>query len=83
MTQPTFAALRAALGLPYEYDPYHKALKRAEEEATATSEAAMTWLFAAITEGGALACSELLFWVGQAHAARVRLEEMRRRKRST
>lgn len=84
MTQPgTFLALRAALSLPYHDEPYHKALERAEQEATATLEAATTWLLAACAEGGALACSELLFWVGQAHAARLRLEAQRERKRST
>ncbi len=82
MTQPgTFLELRAALGQPYRDEPYHAALKRAEDEATATIEAATTWLLAACAEGGALACSELLFWVGQAHAARLRLEAQRDRKR--
>ena len=81
MSDNAFAALRATLQVPYAEEPYWRALKRAEEEYSATLEAAKVWCVAACTEGGALACSELLFWVGQAHAAQQRLTYQRSRKR--
>ncbi len=80
MSDHAFSALRAALSLPWSDEPYHVVLKRAEQEAEATRDAAVTWLLASVAEGGALACSELLFWVGQAHKARIRLEAVRARK---
>lgn len=82
MSEPgSFLALRAALGQPYEYDPYDKALQRAEEECAATTDAALVWLRACIETPSPLGLSELLFWVGQAHFARKRLHEQRARKR--
>ena len=73
MSANAFASLRAALSLPWNDLPPREALKRAEGEASATMDAACTWLAACVHHDGALATSELLFWVGQAKAARERL----------
>ncbi len=70
----TFLELRAALSLPWNDLPPKQAHRRAKQEVEATFEAACTWLAACTCEDSALALSELLFWVGQAKAARKRLE---------
>ncbi len=67
------AELRRKLGLPHNEKTQAEALTRAEEEARETALAAEVWVGAAIVSPTALVCAELLFWVGQAHAARSRL----------
>jgi hypothetical protein len=83
LSADAFAQLRAALSLPYEYDPYPKALRRAEQEAEATQDAAVTWLLACIRCNDARALTELLYWLSAASSARNRLQATQARKRST
>jgi hypothetical protein len=80
-----FDELRAALKLPYNDEPYHKALERAEAEYLATVEAAKTCLLAAVqcfrAPAVTLLMADLFFWVAQAQAAKERLEHQRARKK--
>ncbi len=78
-----FDDLRAALGKPYQEEPYHVALERAEAEAVATREAAIVYLDALIHTRNVEALPDLMFWADQAHDAHRRLSDLRWRKRPT